>query len=185
LNAYVSGFGATRRIVVYDTLLDKASPEEVRLIVAHELGHAKSRDVLWGTAVGAIGVAAVVCFVALLMRWPWLLSRSSVSGAGDARAVALLIAVVAVVAFAAGPVQNLVSRRIEARADVHSLAVTRDPAGLVAMQRRLSVTNLSDLDPSPLIFGLFSSHPTAPQRIALARQWARLHDQPVPPGLAH
>lgn len=184
LNAYVSGFGATRRIVVYDTLLDKASPEEVRLIVAHELGHAKSRDVLWGTAVGALGFAAVVCLVALLMRWPWLLSRASVSGAGDARAVALLIAVVSLLAFAAGPVQNLVSRRIEARADVHSLAVTHDPAGLVAMQRRLSVTNLSDLDPSPLVFGLFSSHPTAPQRIAVAREWARLHDQPVPPALA-
>ncbi len=53
LNAYVSGIGATRRIVVYDTLVDTASPEQVRLIVAHELGHAKERDVVWGTLLGA------------------------------------------------------------------------------------------------------------------------------------
>ena len=61
LNAYVSGFGATRRIVVYDTLLKDATPDEVRLIVAHELGHAKAGDVLWGTLVGALGVAVAVC----------------------------------------------------------------------------------------------------------------------------
>ena len=54
----------------------------------------------------------------------------------------------------------------------------------VAMQQRLSVTNLSDLEPSPLVFGLFATHPTGPQRIALARDWARLHGVPVPTGLA-
>jgi Zn-dependent protease with chaperone function len=184
LNAYVSGFGATRRIVVYDTLLKTGSPEEVRVIVAHELGHAKSRDVLWGTLVGALGVAAAVCLLALLMRWPWLLRRADVTGAGDARAVALLLALVAVIGFVSGPAQSLVSRRIESRADVHSLDLTREPAAFVAMQRRLATVNLSDLDPSPLVFGMFASHPTAPQRIAIARSWSRLHDQPVPPSTA-
>ena len=95
-----------------------------------------------------------------------------------------LLALVAVLGLLAGPVQNLVSRRIETRADVHALDLTRDPQGMVEMQRRLSVTNLSDLDPSPLVFGLFSTHPTGPQRIALARDWARLHGVPVPPGLS-
>lgn len=184
LNAYVSGFGATRRIVVYDTLLDKATPEEVRLIVAHELGHAKARDVVWGTFIGALGVAAAVCLLALLLRWPWLLSRASVTGPGDARAVALLLALAALLTFVTMPAQSLVSRRIEARADVHSLKLTREPAGFASMQRRLAVTNLSDLDPSPLVFGLFSTHPTAPQRIAMARSWAKLHDVPVPRPLA-
>jgi STE24 endopeptidase len=181
LNAYVSGFGATRRIVVYDTLLKDASPEEVRLIVAHELGHAKADDVLWGTYVGAIGVAVVVCLLGLLLRWPWLLDRAGVGGPADARVVALLLALVALISFVSGPGQNLVSRRIEARADLHSLNLTSEPAQFVAMQRRLATTNLSDLDPSPLVFGLFSTHPTAPQRIALARSWARVHRVPVPP----
>ena len=183
LNAYVSGIGATRRIVVYDTLVDTTPPEQVRLIVAHELGHAKARDVVWGTFLGAAGVALVVCLLALLGRWPWLLARAGVESLGDGRAVALLMALVAVFGFAAGPAQNLMSRRVETRADVHALDLTRDPVGMVEMQRRLSVTNLSDLDPSPLVFGLFATHPTGPQRIGLARDWARLHDAPVPPGL--
>ena len=181
LNAYVSGFGATRRIVVYDTLLKDATPDEVRLIVAHELGHAKAGDVLWGTFVGALGVAVAVCALALLLRWPWLLDRAGVGGAADARSVALVLALIAIISFVSGPGEALVSRRIEARADVHSLDVTREPEQFVAMQRRLATVNLSDLNPSPLVFGMFSTHPTAPQRIALARSWARVHRVPVPP----
>jgi STE24 endopeptidase len=181
LNAYVSGFGPTRRIVVYDTLLKDASPDEVRLIVAHELGHAKAGDVLWGTYVGALGVAVAVCLMGLLLRWPWLLDQAGVGGPADARAVALLLALVAVISSVSGPVQNLVSRRIEARADLHSLNLTREPDEFVAMQRRLATTNLSDVDPSPLVFGMFSTHPTAPQRIALARNWAQVHGVAVPP----
>jgi STE24 endopeptidase len=181
LNAYVSGFGATRRIVVYDTLLKDATPDEVRLIVAHELGHAKAGDVLWGTFVGALGVALAVCGLALLLRWQWLLDRGGVDGAGDARAVALLLALLALISFVSGPGQNLISRRIEARADLHSLNLTREPDQFVAMQRRLATVNLSDLNPSSLVFGMFSTHPTGPQRIALARTWAEVHNVPVPP----
>ena len=184
LNAYVSGFGATRRIVVYDTLLEKASAEEVRLVVAHELGHAKRRDVLLGTLLGALGAATLVCVLALALRSEGLLRRAGVSSAGDPRALALVLAIVAVIAAVSGPVQVLVSRRIEARADVHALDLTRDPQTFIEMQRRLSVTNLSDPDPPPLVFGLFATHPTGPQRMALARDWARLEGVPAPPALA-
>jgi STE24 endopeptidase len=185
LNAYVSGFSATRRIVVYDTLLKSASDDEVRLIVAHELGHAKSKDVLWGTFAGAIGVAAFTCLLGLLLRWPRLLSWAGVDSLGDGTAVALLLAMVALVSFLTSPGQTLISRRIETRADVHSLNLTHDPATFVRMQARLSVTNLSDLDPPPLLFGLFATHPTGPQRIALARTWAELHHVAEPPSLVH
>jgi hypothetical protein len=64
VNAYVSGFGSSRRIVVYDTLLDQAEPAEVRLVVAHELGHAAERDVLVGTLLGALASGAAVCALA-------------------------------------------------------------------------------------------------------------------------
>jgi STE24 endopeptidase len=184
LNAYVSGIGATRRIVVYDTLVEQAPPEEVRLIVAHELGHAKQHDVVWGTVLGALGVAVTVCLLALLGRSSWLLGRAGVDALGDGRAVALVLALIAVLTFLTTPGENLLSRRIETRADMHALELTHDPDATVAMQRRLSVTNLSDLEPPPLVFGLFATHPTGPQRIALARDWARLHGVPVPPGLA-
>ena len=75
-NAYVSGLGATRRIVVYDTLLTSASPDEVRLVVAHELGHAKRNDVLVGTIEGALAAAAAVCGLYLLFSWAPLLRRA-------------------------------------------------------------------------------------------------------------
>src|SRR4030095_17145393 len=76
LNAYVSGLGPTRRIVVYDTLLREARPAEVRAVVAHELGHAKDKDVVTGTIVGALGAAAGVCAIYLLGSWTGLLRRA-------------------------------------------------------------------------------------------------------------
>jgi STE24 endopeptidase len=180
LNAYVSGFGATRRIVVYDTLLRSASPAEVRLVVAHELGHAKRHDVLAGTLLGALGVAAGGCGAYLLLGWPWLLRRAGVSGPADGRSVALVLFVASAASLLSMPLGALVSRRVEARADVHSLDLTGDPATFVASERRLSVANLSDLNPSPAVYGLFATHPTGPERIALARDWARLHGVAVP-----
>ena len=104
--------------------------------------------------------------------------------AADPRLIAVALLVFLVLAQLGGPVQMLVSRRVEARADVASLEATGDPTGFVAMQRRLSLANLSDLDPPPLVFALFSSHPTGPQRIALARTWARIVDVAEPPDLA-
>lgn len=181
LNAYVSGYGSTRRIVVYDTLL-RTSPAEIRLVVAHELGHAKRGDVLHGTAIGALGMAAGACLLFLLMTWSWLLRRAGVESAGDARAVALLLFLSATLTFLSAPVLNVVTRRIEARADVHALDLTGDPAAFISSERRLAVTNLSDLDPNPLVYGLFSTHPTGPERIALARSWSRQHGVQVPAG---
>ncbi|MEP6463349.1 MAG: M48 family metallopeptidase [Frankiaceae bacterium] len=174
LNAYVSGYGRTRRIVVYDTLL-RASPQEVRLVVAHELGHAKRNDVLHGTTLGALGMAAAVCLIFLAMSWPPLLRRAGVESAGDPRSVALAFFLALALTTLTTPAQNLVSRRIEARADVHSLDLTRDPATFIASEQRLARTNLSDLYPAPLVYGLVASHPSTPERIALARSWARQH----------
>jgi STE24 endopeptidase len=173
LNAYVSGFSGTRRIVVYDTLL-RAPPDEVALVVAHELGHAQERDVLVGTLLGALGAAAAVCALFLVLSWAPLLGRSGATGAGDPRVVPLLLALVAVGGLLVGPLSNLVSRRIETRADVHALELTRAPEVFVETQKRLARTNLSDLDPHPVAYALFATHPSTTERIALAREWERL-----------
>ncbi|MCO6005698.1 M48 family metallopeptidase [Actinoallomurus purpureus] len=180
LNAYVSGFGSTRRIVVYDTLLASQSPKEVRLVVAHELGHAKRGDVLTGTLVSGLGVAAGACVLYLAMTSPRLLRRAGVRSAADPRSTALLLATVTVLTLAAGPVQNLMSRHVEARADVHALDLTRDPVSFGAMQRSLSLRNLDDLSPSAFAYALWNTHPSGPERIAMGRAWARLHHVPVP-----
>lgn len=183
LNAYVSGFGSTRRVVVYDTLLDSEPRREVELVVAHELGHAERGDVLHGTLVGALGAAAGVCVLYLVMTSPRLLRRAGAESVADPRSVALLLAAVTVLAQAAGPVQNLVSRHIEARADLHALDLTRDPRTYVEMQRSLSVRNLDELSPGLLEYVLWNDHPAGPERIAMGRDWARLHHVAVPPPL--
>ena len=178
LNAYVSGFGSTRRVVVYDTLLRSASPAEVELIVAHELGHAKRKDVLHGTLLGALGAAAGVCALALVLSWSGLLARVGATGPGDPRVIPLVLFLVAIASLLLAPATNLISRRIEARADVHSLDVTRSVPTFIASEQRLARTNLSDLHPNPFLYAMFASHPSSPQRIALAREWARLHGVP-------
>jgi STE24 endopeptidase len=173
VNAYVSGLGPTRRIVVYDTLLREAPPDEVTAVVAHELGHAKDRDVFTGTLIGALGTAAAVIGVYLLGGWGGLLRRAGIDSVAEPRSVALIVALVAVGGLVAAPAQSLVSRRIEARADEHALRLTSDPGGFEAMQRRLAAVNLADPDPNRVEYTLFASHPSTVERIAAARAHAR------------
>lgn len=180
LNAYVSGFGSTRRIVVYDSLLDSAPDDVVRSVVAHELGHARSQDVLIGTAIAGLGAAAAIIAGYLLAGWAPLLRRAGASSLADPRSLALVLFVLAAAGLLLAPVQSLISRQIEARADVHALDLTRDPSTFVDMQRRLGIRNIADLDPNPIYYWLFSSHPSTIERIASARDWARAHDVAIP-----
>jgi STE24 endopeptidase len=173
LNAYVSGFGPTRRIVVYDTLLAEAPPAEVRAVVAHELGHAAERDVVTGTLVGALGTAAGVVAVHLLGSWTGLLRRAGVESVTDPHGLALLLALAALAGLLAAPAQSLLSRRIEARADDHALALTGDPASVETMERRLAEVNRADVDPPRWEYLLFASHPSVVERIAAARAYGR------------
>jgi len=169
-NAYVSGFGASRRLVLYDTLIAQDTPAQIRVLTAHELGHAKYDDVLHGTLEGALAVAAALVGLFLLLG----------ARAGRPRLVPLMLALYAVVAFAVSPLTNLVSRHIEARADAHSLQLTRDPTTYVEAQKKLAIAGLDDLKPSRVLYALFFSHPAPAERIAMARDWARQHGVPEP-----
>ncbi|WP_236652494.1 M48 family metalloprotease [Streptacidiphilus neutrinimicus] len=184
VNAYVSGIGRTRRVVVWDTTVEQAAPEEVAAVAAHELGHAARRDVLHGTLTGALGAAAAVCVLAAALRWPPLLDAAGVTHASDPRSLALVMALGTVGGALAGPVYNARSRQVEARADAYALDLTRAPETVVAMQRRLAVLNIADLAPHPLTVALFASHPPTAARIAHARAWARTHGLPDPPRLS-
>ena len=172
LNAYVSGFGATRRIVVYDTLLREATSGEVRSVVAHELGHAKDRDPEAGTLLAAIGAAAAVTAVYLLGQWEALLSRAGVDSIASPTAIGLVLAVGSVAGLLSGPLQSLASRRVEARADQHALALTADPAGFAAMQLRLATVNIADVHPPRLEYLLFATHPDTVERLAAGHEVA-------------
>jgi STE24 endopeptidase len=168
LNAYVSGFGDTRRVVVYDNLIEDLPEREVEVVVAHELGHAAHQDVLFGTGLGAIGGAFGVGLLGLILAERRLLRVARISGAGDPVAVALLLALMTIGTLAASPIENTISRAIEARADRASLAATGDYRDFIAMQKQLAVHSLSDPTPPAWSQVWFGSHPTALQRIGMA-----------------
>ncbi|MGK5741966.1 M48 family metallopeptidase [Micromonospora sp. URMC 103] len=173
VNAYVSGIGPTRRVVVYDTLLREAPPEEVTAVVAHELGHAKDRDVTVGTLTGALGAAAAVVALYLIGSWAPLLRLAGVDSVAQPRAFPLLVALVTVAGLVSAPAQALISRRVEARADAHALDLTGDPAAFEAMQRRLAGVNLADPDPPRWEYLYSATHPSTVERMAAARAYAR------------
>jgi STE24 endopeptidase len=174
LNAYVSGFGSTRRIVLYDTVLDRLPDAQVESIVAHELGHVATDDVLTGTLIGALGAGAGVATLGWLLSSPRLLRRAGAEAPGDPRVVPLVLFLLAVGTLLSTPVQNTVSRHVEARADVRALDLTRDPEAFADMQRDLAGSNLNDPDPPDAWQWFFGSHPTVAQRLAMAADWARL-----------
>ena len=141
--------------------------------MAHELGHAKDGDVATGTLTGALGAAAAVVALYLLGSWGPLLRLAGVDSIAEPRAFALLIALVTVAGLVAAPAQALMSRRVEARADAHALALTGDPATFEAMQRRLGSVNLADPDPPRWEYLYSASHPSTVERMAAARAYAR------------
>lgn len=180
VNAYVSGVGRTRRVVVYDTLLrpeteQPASPEredEVALVLAHELAHVAHRDVLWGTVAGAALTGAGVLLVNWLLGLGWVTRALHAGGLGDPLVAPGLLLLGALGGLLASPLASLVSRWAEARADWTALEVSRDPVTAVEVERRLALENRADLRPNRLMVALFASHPPTMARIAQARLWA-------------
>ena len=168
LNAYVSGLGGTRRIVLYDNLLADATPEEALSVVAHELAHARHRDVFLGTGLGALGVVVGVAALALLLDSGWVRRRAGVRGAADPAAAAVIAALVSLGGVVSSPAQNAVSRAIEARADVTALEATDDTEAFRSVQLRLAERSLADPTPPLVGYVWFSSHPTVLQRLAIA-----------------
>jgi STE24 endopeptidase len=168
LNAYVSGFGSTRRVVLYDNVVHDLPRGQILAIVAHELGHARHDDVLTGSVLAALATMLGIGLLGLVLP----LVSAGTAGMRDPTAVPLVLALVAIGTLLASPIDNGLSRLIETRADVASLEATRDPVSFEKMQRALDVHSLSDNGPAWSHFW-FGSHPTTLERIAVAEQLGR------------
>jgi STE24 endopeptidase len=174
-NAYVSGLGSTKRVVLYDTLLERSSPSQVDLVVAHELGHVAHKDVLKGTALGGLGAVLAVLLIWRLLEWESLRSWIGATGAGDPRSLPFLAFMLAALSFLTMPLTNAFSRHIEAAADRAAIENTRDPDTAVQVEVSLARSNLSDLEPNPGVVWLFYSHPPTLDRIQIALDWKAAH----------
>jgi STE24 endopeptidase len=162
-NAYVAGLGSTKRVVLYDTLLEDFSPDEVRLVVAHELGHVHYDDVPRGLLYVAIVAPFGMFAVARLAEW--MGPRDSL---GTAAAVPAVVLAISLVTPAVTIISNQLSREVEARADRYSIELTGEPDALIGFQRRIAVQNVSDPDPPPWVTFLLATHPSVVDRIGQA-----------------
>ena len=166
-NAYVAGFGSTKQVVVYDTLLDAGGVDETLFIVAHELGHQRANHVLKNVALGSLALLGSFALLGWLGRggWPW--SWAGAEAVGDLRALPLLAVFALLAGFVLLPAENLVSRTFEREADATARELTEDSDTAVRTFRRLAFANLADLDPPPLAVWALYTHPPIPDRIEL------------------
>jgi len=172
LNAYVSGLGATRRVVLFDTLLEQASTPEILTVVAHELGHRRYRHVAAGTAVAMAGVAAIVLALWALLSSDAVLDAIDATGPGDARVAAFAVLVASLLGLVAAPLHAALSRRWEYACDRFAIEQTGDLGAFESAFGRLSEANLPDPAPPRLAYLWLFSHPTVPERLEAARSWA-------------
>jgi STE24 endopeptidase len=171
-NAEAAGFGPSRTVVLWDTLLDgRFNRSEIRLVLGHELSHLAHDDPLKGVAWGALFLIPAWGLIALLTRRRGGMARPE--------AVPVVLLVLAATQLLATPFFNAVSRRQEASADWSALMATHDPGADRSLQRRLATTSLSEPDPPAWSSFLFGTHPTAMERISMAYAWEELeHGRP-------
>jgi STE24 endopeptidase len=168
-NAYVAGLGRTRRVVVFDTILDWP-PELVEQVVAHELGHWKHAHLRRRLPVALAAQLLAFGVAWALLRQPAVLEAAGVDGAGDPASLPVLVAVLSLGLTATGLMTAWLSRADERQADLFALQVLHRPDRLAAVLRRLALRNRADVDPSGWK-RMWASHPPLAERMALARAW--------------
>ena len=169
-NAYVTGLGPTKRVVLYDTMLDRYSRDEIRLVVAHELGHLRHRDVPRNVAYAAIVMPAVA--------WGVQRAGAALVGPGPDRRRGVTPSTLPALALAAtlvsaplAPIAARLSRAVERRADEFSLRLAGGPEAFISFERGAALQNLADLEPRWLSRQL-ASHPPTDERIGAAVAFA-------------
>lgn len=164
-NAYFSGFGKTKRIVFFDTLLKNLSGDEIEAVLAHELGHFKRRHIMKRMAWLFAGSLVALWVLALLMQADWFYSGLGVTTQTTATALLLFIVVSPVFTFLLHPLLARLSRQHEFEADQYA-AQTATAAALIRALVKLYEDNASTLTPDPVHSAFYDSHPPAGIRIA-------------------
>lgn len=169
VNAYVTGFGDAQRIVLYDTLLNSYTADQVEVVLAHELGHWYYRHVL----LGVLGLGAVGWIGLFGLRW--LLQRTwqplGLRGPADVAGLPYIIVLVYLASTLSLPFQNALSRFGERQADQFALTISQKPAAVVELFEQLAEQNLSLMDTPTWEKILFDTHPATAERIRMAETY--------------
>ena len=165
-NAYVTGLGPTKRVVLFDTLLDRYSDDEIRLVVAHELAHVHHRDLWRGLAYAAIVAPATALAV---QRVSWELS----SERGTPATLPAVALAATLITGPIGMIGNRLSRAMERRADHFALQLAGAPDAFVSFERTIALQNVADIDPPRWVSRLLATHPPTAERIGAAVAFAQ------------
>ena len=169
-NAFFTGFGRFRKIVLFDTLVAQLTEPELESVLAHEIGHYKKRHVLKLLALSSAGVFIAFAMIAWLARQEWFYRafgfehHAGFAAANVAPAMLLFGLLAGTITFWLSPFTHLWSRRFEYEADAFARMIMGEAQSLVQALRKLSEKNLSNLTPHPLYSGFYYSHPTLVER---------------------
>lgn len=170
-NAALMGLGNTRRIVLGDTMLDRYTPDEIEVVLAHELGHHVHHD-LWKLIITqSILTLGGLYLVNLALHWA-VDTQHYYQGLADPATMPFLLVVTAVFGLVVMPIGNGLSRAIEYQADEYALQSTKMVGAFKSAMTRLANQNLSDIEPSPLVEFLFHDHPAVGKRLKHADAFA-------------
>jgi len=165
-NAFTVGFGPSTHVILWDTLLNgRFTRGEKVAVIAHELGHVRSRHIIKGIGWTALVVLPTLWILALVTRRR--------GGVGDPANLPFVILALTVIGLLTAPFQNVVSRRYEAEADWRSLNATRDPASTRKLFQTFERTSLDNPSPPTWDYLWLETHPTLAQRIAMVEQWRK------------
>jgi STE24 endopeptidase len=163
-NAFFTGFGRFRRIVLYDTLVNQLTPEELEAVLAHEVGHYKCGHIPKMLIVSAALQLGMFAAIAWLMKTAWFNPAFGLPAGELAPALLLFSLLSSPIFFWLSPLGNLVSRKHEYEADAFARRAMNGPAALIGALRKLAEKNLSNLTPHPWFSGFYYSHPTLVER---------------------
>jgi STE24 endopeptidase len=172
-NAYFTGLGHTKRIVLYDTLIAGSSPEEVELVLAHEIGHWRHAHIWKGIGLSILGLGILLWLGAHVLEWAARRGAFHLASPADIAGLPLFLLVLFVLNLGGLPIQNAISRHFERQADRASLELTRDPSAFIRAEVQLARSNLADLSPPAPIVWLLYTHPPVAERIRMAEEFAR------------
>lgn len=167
-NAYFTGLGRARRIVLYDTLISTSTPEEVELVVAHELGHWKRHHIWKGLAISAASGLAALWLIARLLHAAADSGRFGFIHPADPVSLPFLLLSLLVLNLVTIPIQAAISRAFEREADIESLRLTDNPEAFIISEVKLARANFADIEPPKAIVWLMYTHPPVLERIAMA-----------------
>lgn len=169
-NAALMGLGNTRRIVLGDTMVDRYTPDEIEVVLAHELGHHVHRDI-WKLIVSQSLFTLVGLFLFnICLNWA-VDNLNRYHGLADPATLPLLLVLTGVFGFIIAPITNGYSRAIEYQADEYALQVTHKVESFKSAMTRLANQNLAEIEPSPLVEFLFYDHPSIGKRLIHAEKF--------------